>query len=189
MVMWTCSMNAPSPPVGGQRSRSRAPLGYSCLPTFPPAGFPSSLSADVDECRGSPHPCANGHCQNSPGGFSCRCHTGFQADPSGMECQGMGSRGFGPQGNRPSCAPVSLIAWFPFQILMNVPTCPDPVQVGIASTLWARSAAPVPAAISPIPLAPNVEVMGVGPWWGWEAGQPIAPALLCLPHFSTSTQR
>ncbi|KAL7980669.1 hypothetical protein Chor_001823 [Crotalus horridus] len=42
---------------------------------------------DVDECRGSPHPCANGHCQNSPGGFSCRCRTGFQADPSGMECQ------------------------------------------------------------------------------------------------------
>lgn len=69
-----------------------APHGY-----FPP------FSPDVDECRRSPHPCANGHCENSVGSYSCRCRAGFRADPSGAECQGVCA--VGPQGFPPGVCP------------------------------------------------------------------------------------
>uniref|UniRef100_A0A8C7VV33 Latent-transforming growth factor beta-binding protein 1 n=1 Tax=Oncorhynchus mykiss TaxID=8022 RepID=A0A8C7VV33_ONCMY len=58
-------------------------------------------SIHIDECRQSPGPCTNGHCENTQGSYSCACLTGYRlhgdtctdsdecADPSqcpGQEC-------------------------------------------------------------------------------------------------------
>lgn len=43
---------------------------------------------DVDECAESPSLCANGHCQNTPGGFLCACDSGFMPHEQGTSCSG-----------------------------------------------------------------------------------------------------
>ncbi|RXN29816.1 latent-transforming growth factor beta-binding 1-like isoform X1 [Labeo rohita] len=42
--------------------------------------------ADVDECAESPSLCANGRCQNTPGGFLCVCELGFMPNEKGTSC-------------------------------------------------------------------------------------------------------
>ncbi|NWU86044.1 FBN2 protein, partial [Onychorhynchus coronatus] len=41
---------------------------------------------DINECALDPDICANGICKNLHGSYRCNCHTGYEPDPSGMNC-------------------------------------------------------------------------------------------------------
>ncbi|XP_028652280.2 latent-transforming growth factor beta-binding protein 1-like [Erpetoichthys calabaricus] len=41
---------------------------------------------DVDECRETPNPCTNSHCENTAGSYRCVCSTGFRMNPQRTKC-------------------------------------------------------------------------------------------------------
>ena len=43
---------------------------------------------DINECTEFPGLCSNGRCQNTVGGFSCKCNQGFALDENGIKCIG-----------------------------------------------------------------------------------------------------
>uniref|UniRef100_A0A8C4YJN6 Latent-transforming growth factor beta-binding protein 4 n=1 Tax=Gopherus evgoodei TaxID=1825980 RepID=A0A8C4YJN6_9SAUR len=67
---------SPWPPVSLKHQSSQLPG-----PTLTPFRF----SPDVDECQEGGF-CQNGLCTNTPGSFSCLCHTGYILDSSRSSC-------------------------------------------------------------------------------------------------------
>ncbi|XP_037123275.1 LOW QUALITY PROTEIN: latent-transforming growth factor beta-binding protein 1-like [Syngnathus acus] len=52
------------------------PGSYRCVSCRPGFGLLNGVCADIDECVRAP--CANGDCQNTPGGFRCLCRHGYE---------------------------------------------------------------------------------------------------------------
>ncbi|KAF3834796.1 hypothetical protein F7725_027354 [Dissostichus mawsoni] len=53
-------------------------LNGRCIPTC------RATAANVDECVSNP--CVNGDCVNTPGGYHCKCHEGYQGTPTKQAC-------------------------------------------------------------------------------------------------------
>lgn len=158
----------PSPSLSRRLQDQRWGGRGLCMPVGRRSGgflLLSLVPPDVDECRRSPRPCANGHCENTRGSYSCRCRSGYQVGPSGTECHGESCGGLAGGGNDalawglgPSFLDLSRCPTP--QTLMSVPEAPCSVPMGSATIPWAPSAAPVLPATAQTRLAWNAEVRG-----------------------------
>lgn len=74
--------------IGTSRCESCPRPGTQTHQELCPKGSGFIDRKDINECTEFPGLCSNGRCQNTVGGFSCKCNQGFALDENGIKCIG-----------------------------------------------------------------------------------------------------